>query len=122
MRARPIVRGLIALVWLINGLWCKVLGQVPRHEAIVARVLSEELARPLTVTIGWLEVGMFVWVLSGVRARWCFLLQIALVVAMNAIEVTLARDLLLWGPLNTVFAGLFVALLWMYEFRRWPAD
>lgn len=43
MRARLILRGLIALVWLVNGLWCKVLGHVPRHEAIVARVLSENL-------------------------------------------------------------------------------
>ena len=30
----------IALVWGINGLWCKVLGGVPRHEAIVARVVD----------------------------------------------------------------------------------
>ena len=36
--------------------------------------------------------------------------------------MTLARDLLLWGPVNAVFAGLFAAFLWVYEFRRWPAD
>jgi hypothetical protein len=28
---------LLVLVWGVNGLWCKVLGQVPRHEQIVAQ-------------------------------------------------------------------------------------
>lgn len=31
---------LFALVWLVNGLLCKVLGLVPRHAAIVARILE----------------------------------------------------------------------------------
>jgi hypothetical protein len=37
----------IALVWLANGLLCKVLGLVPRHEAIVARILGPHAASPL---------------------------------------------------------------------------
>jgi len=30
----------IALIWLINGLFCKLLNFVPRHEEIVKRILG----------------------------------------------------------------------------------
>lgn len=46
----------IILVWFINGLYCKILNAVPRHEAIVARILGEEYARPLTLLIGLAEL------------------------------------------------------------------
>ena len=35
---------LIAGVWLVFGLYCKVLNQVPRHEEIVAQILGTEQA------------------------------------------------------------------------------
>jgi hypothetical protein len=40
---------LIAAVWLINGLVCKVLNLVPRHREIVARILGDNHA-PLFTT------------------------------------------------------------------------
>jgi hypothetical protein len=54
----------IALVWLINGLFCKILGLVPRHQMIVARILGENYSFIATKTIGLLEVLMFAWILS----------------------------------------------------------
>ncbi len=107
---------LFALVWLANGLLCKVLGLVPRHAAIVARILGPAYAGPLTRLIGLAEIGMAVWLLSGIGRRWCVLAQMALVVTMNALEFWLAPDLLLWGRANAVFAILFVLLLYYYEF------
>ena len=107
---------LIALIWLINGLLCKVLDLVPRHAAIVARILGPAYAGPLTRLIGLAEIGMAVWLLSGIRRRWCVLAQMVLVATMNALEFWLAPDLLLWGRANAVFAGLFVLLLYYYEF------
>ena len=41
-----LVRLFSAAVWLLNGLWCKVMGQVPRHEAIAARILTMDGANP----------------------------------------------------------------------------
>ena len=49
---------LISVVWLANGLFCKVLNLVPRHEQIVARILGEDYSRPLTILIGLSEVLM----------------------------------------------------------------
>ena len=107
---------LFALVWLINGLLCKLLHLVPRHEAIVARILGPAHAGPLTRLIGLAEIGMAVWLLSGIRRRWCVLAQMVLVATMNTLEFWLAPDLLLWGRANALFAGLFVGLLYYYEF------
>ena len=49
---------LIAFVWLANGLLCKLLLLVPRHAAIVARILGPAYASTLTRLIGLGEIGM----------------------------------------------------------------
>ena len=105
----------IATVWLVNGLYCKVLDQVPRHRQIVGEILGEEFAAPLTILIGISEVIMAIWVLSGYRSRICTLCQIALVVIMNILEFVLVPDLLLWGKLNSIFALGFIGILYYYE-------
>ena len=107
---------LIALVWLANGLLCKVLGLVPRHAAIVARILGPAYAGPLTRLIGVAEIGMAIWMLSGIKRRWCVLTQMGLVAVMNTLEYFMAPDLLLWGQANALFAGLFILLLSYYAF------
>lgn len=107
-----LIRGSLAAVWLVMGLLAKVLGAVPRHEEIVARVLGQEHAHALTQMIGIGEIGMAAWILSGILPRWCAATQIGLVLVMNAIELTLARDLLLFGAWNSVVALLFAAFLY----------
>lgn len=105
----------IAAVWLVNGLYCKVLDQVPRHRQIVGEILGEEFAAPLTILIGLSEVIMAIWVLSGYRSRIGTLCQIALVAIMNILEFVLVPDLLLWGKLNSIFALGFIGILYYYE-------
>ncbi len=39
----------IAIIWLTNGLFCKVMNFVPRHQQIVAGILGDKLSRTLTV-------------------------------------------------------------------------
>ena len=111
------LRYLIALVWLTNGLFCKVLMLVPRHAAIVTRILGPAHASPLTRLIGLSEIGMALWVVSGIKRRWCALAQIALILSMNMLETWLAPDLLLWGRANAVFAALFCLLIYYHTFR-----
>jgi len=48
----------IATVWIANGLFCKVLNLVPRHQQIVARILGDDYSRLLTLLIGLSEIGM----------------------------------------------------------------
>ena len=107
----------IAMVWMANGLFCKVLNLVPRHEQIVARILGEAYARPLTLAIGLAEIGMAIWVLSRIKPRLNAVLQMAVVAIMNTLEFFMVPDLLLWGKLNAFFAFLFVLLIYYHEFH-----
>ena len=107
---------LIAFVWLANGLFCKVLNLVPRHQQIVERVLNIENARSLTLLIGITETGMAIWILSNFWSRLNAIVQIIVIAVMNTLEFLLAPDLLLWGKMNSVFALLFVIIIWYKEF------
>lgn len=107
----------IPLVWLLNGLLCKVLNLVPRHSEIVARILGEEFSSPITIAIGVSEILMAVWILSGIQPKLNIFVQIGIVAIMNIIEFTQAPDLLLWGKLNSFFAFLFIAVVYInYRF------
>ncbi|MBK9492705.1 MAG: DoxX-like family protein [Haliscomenobacter sp.] len=116
-RIHTILTYCIAMVWMANGLFCKVLNLVPRHEQIVARILGETYARPLTLAIGFAEIGMAIWVLSRIKPRLNAVLQMAVVAIMNTLEFFMVPDLLLWGKLNAFFAFLFVLLIYYHEFH-----
>lgn len=106
----------ISIVWLVNGLFCKVLDLVPRHEQIVARVLGDDYSRVLTLLIGLAEIVMAIWVATKFKPKINAATQIVLVIAMNIIEFILAPDLLLWGRLNIAFALIFVGIVSYNEF------
>ena len=108
---------LIATVWIVNGLFCKILNLVPRHEQIVARILSDTYSRPLTVAIGLSEIIMAIWILSKYRPKLNTVTQIAVVIVMNIIEFMLVPDLLLWNHANILFAVLFSSIVYYNGFR-----
>ncbi|MCF6407248.1 DoxX-like family protein [Chitinophaga filiformis] len=112
----------IGLVWLVNGLLCKVLNLVPRHEQIVARILGGRYSRSLTLAIGVSEIGMAVWTISKIKSRYNAMLQMAIVAAMNLLEFFLVPDLLLWGRVNAVFAFFFILLIYFTEFKVNPSQ
>lgn len=107
---------LIAAVWLVNGLFCKVLNFVPRHEQIVGRILGSEYARPLTMLIGLAEIGMTIWILSRIKPKINAIFQMAIVAAMNILEFVFVPDLLLWGRGNALVAAAFILLIYFNEF------
>lgn len=106
----------IALVWLINGLFCKLLNLVPRHQMIVARILGEDFSFVATKTIGILEILMFAWILTKIQSRLCACIQMIIVALMNIIEFVLAPDLLLFGRINIIVATFFIFIIFMNEF------
>lgn len=114
----PSFRHLFALIWLVNGLWCKVLGMVPRHQEIVAAIISPAIASPLTLAIGFAEVGMAAWIMAGWRYRFCAVVQIMIILLMNLIELLAVPQLLLWGRWNIVFAVLLCAVIYWNAFAR----
>jgi len=89
---------------------------VPRHERIVARILGDAHAVLLTKAIGCAEICMAVWIISGIKPRLNAVTQIIVVAAMNAIEFSLAPDLLLFGKINAVVALVFIAVIYVNEF------
>ena len=116
MRKTGYLSYLIALVWLANGLFCKVLNLVPRHRQIVARILGDAHAAALTTAIGFAEIAMAVWIVLGFRTRLNAITQVAIIATMNTLECTLAPDLLLWGRWNGLYAFLFMLMILYNEF------
>lgn len=116
LKNQRLITYFIALVWLINGLYCKVLNFVPRHQQIVGELFGDDLARPITFAIGFLEIGMAIWVLSGLFKRFNTIFQIVIVALMNIIEFFAVPHLLLWGRLNAFFAFIFILIVYFNEF------
>jgi len=107
---------LIATVWLVNGLFCKVLDLVPRHQAIIGRILGDQYASIFTKAIGISEIIMATWILSGIKPRLNVIVQIFVIAIMNTIEFFCVPDLLLWGKLNALFAFIFILIIYYNEF------
>jgi hypothetical protein len=107
---------LISLVWLVNGLFAKVLGLVPRHQQIVARILGDNYAFIATKAIGVSEILMFIWVISRIKSRFAAITQIIIVAVMNTLEFILVPDLLLFGKLNSIIALIFIFTVCYNEF------
>ncbi len=109
---------LIALIWLVNGLFCKILDYVPRHQEIVKEILclDNPSAHILTKLIGYFEVLMAIWIVSRIKPKLNAITQIVIILTMNILEFTLVPDLLLWGKWNSVFALLFCVFIYYNEF------
>ena len=119
---RNLTTGIIALVWFINGFFCKVLNLVPRHQEVVGRILGEQHAWFFTKAIGVSEILMVVWILSRIKSRISAGFQMAIVGVMNILEFMLVPDLLLFGKMNIVFAFLFIVLIYVNEFMLGRQD
>ncbi len=102
---------LIAIIWMINGLFCKILNLVPRHREIVAEILGETSSSTLTIAIGILEIIFALWIFLDYKSKLHAILQIIVVLTMNIIEFFIVPDLLYWGKFNIIFALAFVSLI-----------
>ncbi|HEY7216312.1 MAG TPA: DUF3419 family protein [Thermoanaerobaculia bacterium] len=109
----------VALVWLYQGLWCKLLGRCPGHRAIVEAVpgLSGRTGSIVLAGLGTIEVGLALWVLSGWRPRWAAAAQTLLLVGMNT-------GGLIWGRQHIADPGAlitqnlaFLTLVWLVAAR-----
>ena len=113
---RRVLTYFIVCIWIGNGLFCKVLDMVPRHEQIVAEILGSEYSGLLIKAIGGSEIFMAIWILSGIRSRLCAIAQMSIVAGMNIMEFILVPELLLYGRLNALFAVGFILIVYINEF------
>lgn len=121
-RARQLGRLAVAVVWLYNGAWCKLLRRCPSHVAILTASFGETAGTAALVVLGALETGLAFWVLSRRAPRLAAAVQTGLLVAMNA-------GGLLWGaesiaePVGLIVQNLaFLALVWLVALDRSEAS
>jgi hypothetical protein len=110
-----LVRLSIALVWMYQGLWCKLLAGAPHHLAVVSAVpfFSPVAAHAVLMALGLLECGIAVWVLSARQLRRAAIVQTVLLAGMNAAGLIWARGLIP-DPAGMVLQNFaFVILIWI---------
>ena len=124
MPDHKLIRLSIAMVWFYQGLWCKVLGGVPRQEAVISMVpfLGAREVRLALITLGLVECGLAVWVLSGQQMRRVATVQTALLAAMNIGGLIWAWHLIP-DPVGMIVQNFaFLVLVWIAsEDRRYAA-
>jgi hypothetical protein len=105
----------VAAVWLYEGFWCKVLGRERRQLQIVEAVpyFGPRVGALFLTTLGVGEIGLGVWVLSGIAPGLCALAQTLLLVTLNANGLIWARHLI-HDPGGMVVKNFaFLVLVWV---------
>ena len=104
----------IGSVWVFHGVYSKLLNGIPRHRLIVGTILGKERAQPATRIIGTLEFLLGVWVFTGWGPVWCAFIQTMAIVAMNWLEIRLARRLLISAGGMLLLNFGFLSLVWWW--------
>lgn len=124
MPDHKLIRLSIAMVWFYQGLWCKVLGGVARQQAVISTLpfVGAAEVRFALITLGLVECGLAVWVLSGQRMRQAASVETALLVAMNGGGLIWAWHLIP-DPIGMIVENFaFLVLVWIAsEPRRYAA-
>jgi uncharacterized membrane protein YphA (DoxX/SURF4 family) len=111
---RRFARLAISLVWLYQGLWCKVLGGAPHHLSIISAVpfIGPAAGRLALLFLGLIECGLGVWVLTGWQRRNAAIVQTILLAAMNTCGAIWAWRLIP-DPMGMILQNFaFVLLIW----------
>lgn len=115
-----LLRVTVALVWLYQGLWHKIVAVDARHLAIVASAPSFLPPQWTLGLIGGLETLFAVSILTRWKLRLFAMLQIGMLVAMNAAGILFAGDRIpdIGGMLtmNFVFA---IAIWGIGNYENW---
>ena len=101
-------------VWIFHGLYSKLLNGIPRHREIVARVVGEEFATPVTKLVGAGEIMLGFWTWSGRARKACATTQTAALVSMNTLEIARADDLLISARGMLLLNALLIATTWVW--------
>jgi|SRR5581483_5467917 len=108
-------RTAIALVWMYQGFWCKLLGRAPHQLKIVgtAPFLNSSRARQALAVLGLFECVLAAWVSSGIRPHEAALMETILLISMNVAGLMWARSLIS-EPLGMLLQNFaFLVLAWI---------
>lgn len=119
------LRVIVALVWLHEGLWQKLIVRAPHEVAVVEAVGQVGPIAPLQLLtlIGAGETLLAVGVLSGLFWRAVSVFQIVLLVTMNTIGILSSGGAAIPDPLGLVIKNLpllmCIALIGLYGPGAW---
>jgi uncharacterized membrane protein YphA (DoxX/SURF4 family) len=110
-----LIRISIAAVWLYEGLWCKVVGRMPSQAEIVAAVprLGPRFGAVFLKLLGLVEIGLALWVLSGVTPAACAIAQAVLLITLNVNGLIWARRKIHDPAGMVVKNAAFLVLVWI---------
>lgn len=110
-----LIRASVAAVWLYEGLWCKILGRVESQLKVVNAVpkLGPLFGAPFLKLLGFVEVGLGVWVLAGVAPGLCAIVETVLLVVLNVNGLLWARRLIHEPAAMVVKNIAFLVLVWV---------
>lgn len=105
----------IALVWLFEGLWNKLLGTRTDQLQIASAMtgLTGTAAQSAIWMLGLLECGLAVWVLWGTWPRAAALVQTLVLVGMNAVGLYWTSRLIPHPGQMLVMNLAFLTLAWL---------
>jgi len=110
-----LIHAAVAAVWLYEGLWCKLLNGEPRQMQVVEAVprFGPLIGAVFLRSLGLFEVGLAVWVLSGVAPLLCAAVQTGLLIGLNTCGLLWARHLI-HDPGGMVVKNFaFLVLAWV---------
>jgi hypothetical protein len=110
-----LVRVAVAGVWIYEGLWCKILGRAPDELRVVEAVprLGPRYGAAFLHALGWVELALGLWVLSGVAPGVCALAQTVLLIGLNSAGLLFSRHAI-HDPAGMVFKNFaFLVLAWV---------
>lgn len=108
-------RCVISVVWLYNGLWCKLLAGSPSHRDIIASA-AEPMGLPtlpVLVAIGAGEVGLALWIVIGRQRHWAAWAQTVVLVGMNGAGLLWARGEIPDPGTMVIQNVVFLTLAWI---------
>ncbi len=109
----------VAMVWLYEGLWCKVLRRSAHELEVVeaAPLFRPPLAALFLRALGVFECALAAWVLSGWAPREAAAVQTLLLVSLNTAGISWSRHLIPDPPGMLVKNFAFLALVWVVAGR-----
>ncbi len=110
-----LIRVSIAAVWLYEGLWCKVLGRMQSQVDVVSAVprFGARFGAAFLKLLGVVEVGLAVWVISGIAPAACAIVQTGLLILLNVNGLLWARRLIHDPAGMIVKNAAFLLLVWV---------
>ena len=109
---------IIGSVWIFHGLYSKILNGIPRHRLIVGKILRLNDPTWMTRLIGLAEVTLGVWTFSGWQSIPCATVQTLAIVAMNFLEILIAKELLISALGMVALNAGFLAVVWHWALRH----